>query len=139
MAAGLHDSLLPMVPTILAVDDHLDLLATYYRLLSLGGYRVVTAPTRATGLAALERERPKLVISDVRLQDGDGLDVIRAARALVPPAATIVVTGFGSEAYREAARAAGAFEFLLKPFQTVTLIDLVRMHAPVLPSSGGFR
>ncbi len=77
MAAGLHSARC-MAPTVLTVDPQEDLLATYYRLLSRRGYRVITAPTRAAGLLAVEREAPSLVISDLRLPDGDGLDIVRS-------------------------------------------------------------
>ena len=48
------------------------------------------------GLAALREEAPHLLIADLRLPDGDGLDVVRAARALPTPTPVIVVSGFAS-------------------------------------------
>lgn len=122
-----------VAPTVVAVDDQLDLLATYHRLLTRGGYRVITAPSRTTGLVAVERERPQLVIAALSLPDGDGLDLIRAARALTPPARAIVVTRFSGEPYRRAAQAAGASGFVPKPFDTAGLLDLVRTHLPISP------
>jgi DNA-binding response OmpR family regulator len=58
----------------------------------------------------------------VRLPDGDGLDVVRAARALAPAPPAVVVTGFGSRVSHDAAIAAGASSFLTKPF-TVAAFD----------------
>lgn len=133
----LHENTRQIPPTVLAVDDQLDLLATYYRLLTRRGYRVVTAPSRTTGLAAVERERPQLVIADLYLPDGDGLDVIRAARTLAPPAPVIVVTRFSGESYRLSAQVAGASGFLSKPFESAALLDLVRSHLPIRPPPGG--
>lgn len=124
-------------PAILAVDEELDLLATYYRLLTRGGYRVFTAASRMTGLVAVERERPQLVISDLYLPDGDGLDVIRAARTLAPPVPAIVVTRFSGEPQWRSAQAAGASGFLSKPFESAALLDLVRSHLPIPPPTGG--
>jgi DNA-binding response OmpR family regulator len=124
-------------PAILAVDEELDFLATYYRLLTRGGYRVFTAASRMTGLVAVERERPQLVIADLYLPDGDVLDVIRAARMLAPPAPVIVVTRFSGESYRQSAQAAGASGFLSKPFESAALLDLVRSHLPIPPPTGG--
>jgi DNA-binding response OmpR family regulator len=129
----LHEKTGQTPPTVLAVDDQLDLLATYYRLLTRRGYRVVTAPSRTTGLATVERERPQLVIAALSLPDGDGLDVIRAARMLAPPAPVIVVTRFSGEPYRQSAQAAGASGFLSKPFESAALLDLVRSHLPIPP------
>ncbi len=128
-----------MAPTVLTVDPQEDLLATYYRLLSRRGYRVITAPTRAAGLLAVEREAPRLVISDLRLPDGDGLDIVRTARAWVPPALAMVVSGLSDAPYRRAAIAAGASDFLPKPFETAELLDLIRSYVPIPPPAGGFR
>ena len=109
---------------VLVVDDEADFLATYERLLRRHGYQVVTATSRAEGLAAVARERPDLVISDLRLPDGDGLDVVRAARAAHEP--VIVVTGYPSDATRRAALAAGAATFLAKPFAAAVLLAAIR-------------
>lgn len=138
MAAGLHSARF-MAPTVLTVDPQEDLLATYYRLLSRRGYRVIAAPTRAAGLLAIEREAPGLVISDLRLPDGDGLDIVRAARSRVPPALAIVVSGFSDAPYRRAAIEAGASDFLSKPFTSAALLDLIQSHVPIPPPARGFR
>jgi len=110
---------------ILVVEDEVDLVVTYERLLRREGYRVVTAASRAEGLKAIGAAPPALVISDLRLPDGNGLDIIRAARALDPPAPVIVVTAFVSQAAREAALASGATAFLAKPFPASALLRLV--------------
>jgi DNA-binding response OmpR family regulator len=138
MAAGLH-SARSMAPTVLTVDPQEDLLVTYYRLLSRRGYRVITAPTRAAGLLAVEREAPRLVISDLHLPDGDGLDIVRAARSRVPPALAIVVSALTAEPARRAALTAGASAFLPKPFEAAALLDLIHSHVPIPPPAGGFR
>jgi DNA-binding response OmpR family regulator len=66
------------------------------------------------------------VISDVRLPDGDGLDVVRAARSGVDPPTTIVVSGFVSSHVRKAALDAGANAFFVKPFQAAALTAEIR-------------
>jgi two-component system response regulator PrrA len=113
-------------PVVLVVEDESDLVATYERLLRRQGCDVASAGSRADGLEALRAGRPGLVIADLTLPDGDGLDVVRAARALPSPAPVIVVTGVHSAATREAALAAGAFAVLSKPFSTRAFSDLVR-------------
>ena len=110
---------------ILVVEDEADLVVTYDRLLRREGYRVVTAASLAEGLKAIESSPPALVISDLRLPDGDGLGIIRAARSLDPPAPVIVVTAFASRAARDAALASGASAFLAKPFPASALLRLV--------------
>jgi DNA-binding response OmpR family regulator len=111
---------------VLVVDDEADFLATYERLLRRQGYEVVTATSRAAGLAAVARERLDLVISDLRLPDGDGLDVVRAARRVPDPPPVIVITGYPSDETRRAAAAAGATAFFAKPFAAAGLLEAVR-------------
>jgi len=115
-----------MTPAVLVVDDEADFLATYERLLRRQGYRTITAGSRQAALAALDGDPLALIIADLRLADGDGLDVVRAARARqrLPP--VIVVTGFASEPSRRAALDAGATAYLAKPFSTSALTSLIR-------------
>lgn len=110
---------------ILVIEDEADMAATYDRLLRRAGHRVVTADSRAAGLQLLESVRPKLVIADLRLPDGDGLDIIRAARALDPPPPVIIITAFASRAAREASLTSGACAFLAKPFGIAEFSSLV--------------
>jgi len=101
---------------ILVVENEEDLVTTYERLLRRQGYRVRAAGTCRAGLAIIEREALCLVISDLRLPDGDGLEIVRAARALPAPLPVLVATGLGSRTTRQAALDAGASAFLTKPF-----------------------
>src|SRR5215470_8181500 len=107
-----------MALTVLVVDDEADFLATYDRLLRRQGYRTVTTSSRQSALLALEADPFALIIADMRLPDGDGLDIVRAARARPQPARVIVVTGFASAQSRRDALAAGATAYLAKPFST---------------------
>ena len=111
---------------ILIVDDEADLVTTYERLLHRKGYRVVSAGSCREGLLVLEREPLALVVTDLRLPDGDGLDIVRAARRTPTPTPSLVVTGFASEASRAAALAAGAAGYLAKPFAASNLVSLVQ-------------
>jgi two-component system, response regulator RegA len=120
---------------VLVVDDETDLIATYVRLLARQGYRVVAAETRGDALMIVEGEPLRLVISDVRLADGNGLDIIRAATAPSRATPAIVVTGFSSEATRLAAFEAGASAYFAKPFSAPSLIAAVRnLSGPLSPA-----
>ncbi|MBI4636168.1 MAG: response regulator [Candidatus Rokubacteria bacterium] len=110
---------------ILVVDDEADLVGTYERLLRRQGYRVISAGTRREALERVRSERLVLVVADLRLPDGDGLDIVRAARAVGSPPPVIVVTGFYSEASRRQALEAGAAAYLVKPFAISTFTALV--------------
>ena len=115
-----------MSQAVLVVDDEADLLVTYERLLHRWGYRVSAAASLATALWTLERDRPDLVIADLRLPEGDGFQLVRAARATSRPPPIIIVTGVPSEDRRRAAMTAGAVGFLAKPFKSSTLQQLVQ-------------
>ena len=128
-------------PVVLIVDDEADLAESCARLLRRRGYRVVTVNSREAGHAALRTSRPHLLVSDVRLPDGDGLQLVRDAHALNPPVPAVVISGYLSEANRAAARAAGVVEFLSKPFSNEAFGRAVdkaleaaqRMTAPLRP------
>jgi DNA-binding NtrC family response regulator len=114
-----------MLLPILVVDDEVDLVASYERLLRRKGFQIVSAGSRGDGLTLVAREPLALVITDLRLPDGDGLDLVRAARRLPTPTPSMVVTGFASEASRTASMAAGASAFLAKPFAASAFTSLV--------------
>lgn len=119
---------------ILIVDDEVDLLSTYERLLRRRGYAVVSAGSYREGLVLVERGPLALVITDLRLPDGDGLDIVRAARRTTPnPTPSLVVTGFASEASRTAALAAGASGYLAKPFGAAALVSLIESTLSTRP------
>jgi len=113
------------VNQILVIEDEPDMAATYERLLRRAGHRVVRAASHAEGMRLLETLRPRLVISDLRLPDGDGLDIIRAAQGLDRPPAVIAITAFASRGTRQAALDAGASAFLAKPFVIAEFSSLV--------------
>jgi DNA-binding response OmpR family regulator len=126
---------------VLVVDDEADFLTTYERLLRPQGYDVITATSRAAGLDAVRASvtgpRLDLVISDLRLPDGDGLDVVRAAREASDPPPVFVITGYPSDESRRAAAAAGATAFFSKPFTAASLLAAVRssVSAAASPAS----
>ena len=100
-----------MSPRVLVVDDEADLVASYERLLRRRGYGVVATGTLHEGLTMVAREALALVITDLRLPDGDGLDIVRAARRPPVPGPVLV----GSKESRTEALAAGASACLDKP------------------------
>lgn len=120
---------------VLVVEDEADFTATYRRLLARQGCRIVETATRQAALEAIRTQPFALVVADLRLPDGDGLDIVRAARATPQPPAVIVVTGFGSEANRRQALEAGASAYLPKPFAVSAFIALVEQTlGPVAPT-----
>jgi DNA-binding response OmpR family regulator len=110
---------------VLIVEDEHDLAQTCERLLRRQGHDVTTATTRVAALAALADRTSLLVVCDVRLPDGDGLDVVRAAKRLKPPVPAIVMTAEPSAAGRRLALESGADAYLTKPFSITAFSALV--------------
>jgi DNA-binding response OmpR family regulator len=110
---------------VLVVEDEADLAVSYERLLRRQGHRVVWAGSCRDGLEVLASGPLRLVIADLRLPDGDGLEIVRAACALPAPPPVLVATGVASRASRQAALDAGAAAFLTKPFGTQAFSRLV--------------
>jgi DNA-binding response OmpR family regulator len=110
---------------VLIVEDETDLAQTCARVLRRSGHEVTMARTRATALEALAGRASRLVVCDVRLPDGDGLEVVRAAKRLSPPVPAIVMTAQPSTAGRQQALASGADAYLMKPFSVTAFAALV--------------
>jgi two-component system response regulator PilR (NtrC family) len=126
-----------MSTAVLVVDDEADLVTTYERVLRRHGHQVLSAGSRHAGLMALGSQSLDLVLADVRLGDGDGLDVVRAARATRKPPPVIVVTGYASATGRRDALDAGAAAYLAKPFSISQFIGAVEtvLGRPASPAA----
>jgi len=108
-------------PHILLVEDDRDSLAALARLLECTRYRVCRASTVKDALAAASQTRFDLLISDISLPDGSGLDLMRELRRS-QPLPGIAMTGHDSH---EASRAAGFSAHLTKPIDFAELIQVV--------------
>jgi PAS domain S-box-containing protein len=106
--------------SILLVEDHDASLAVMTRLLRVMGHQVATAGSVATALAAANRDAFDLIISDLGLPDGSGLDVIRQLRQNYAGRA-IALTGYGMDGDIAASREAGFAEHLTKPVDVAAL------------------
>jgi len=107
------------VPTVgaslLIVDDDRPFLTRLARAMEARGYRVATAETVADGIAAIEREAPDFAVIDMRLADGNGLDVLAKLNEVRPEARGIILTGYGNIATAVTAVKLGAYDYLAKP------------------------
>ncbi len=110
---------------ILLVEDHSALRDALAIALDGCGHRVVVAETASSALRALEAGRFDLVVTDIRLPEGDGFQVLEAARAAEPRVPVIVMTAYGSMEAAVRALRLGAVDFVEKPF------DIDEMEARV--------
>ena len=109
---------------VLIVEDRESLRRMLERALAGEGYEVAAAATGGEGVRAA-RERPfDLVLTDLKLPDLSGLEVLAASRAAQPRVPVVVLTGYGTVAAAVEAMKLGAYDFLEKP---VELDDLLRL------------
>jgi DNA-binding NtrC family response regulator len=112
-------------PPILLVEDKDSLRAMLRHALEAQGHTVVEARDQPEAEAALQASRPGVVLSDLRLPDGDGFGVLRAAKEADPQLPVIVMTAFGSIQDAVAAMKEGALDFLAKPVDPDHLLLMV--------------
>lgn len=100
---------------VLLVDDEPAIREMLCEYLRGRGLEVHEAPDAETAVARLDRERPDVVLTDLKLPGNDGISVIRAATTWSVPA--VMMTGFATVESAIEAHAAGARAYLLKPFR----------------------
>ncbi len=110
---------------ILVVDDEPDLRTLYELTLLREGYRVETAESLAQAVQHLSEHRFDVVITDMRLPDGLGMELIRQVRAQQRAERCVVITAYGSAENAVESLKAGAFDYLTKP------VDLRQFRAVI--------
>lgn len=111
---------------ILVIDDERPTLTMFRLLLSAEGYTVLTAENGREGLAVFERERPPLVITDIKMPGMDGIEVLKRIKQLEPGTEVIVVTGHGDMDLAIQALNLDATDFINKPIQRHALEHALR-------------
>lgn len=112
--------------TVVVVDDEAPIRRFLRASLSVEGFRVLEAVTAKEALLTITQERPDLVLLDLGLPDGDGVDVIREVRgwSAMP---IIVLSARGEEQSKIMALDAGADDYLTKPFSVGELLARIRV------------
>jgi two-component system response regulator RegA len=106
---------LPSDKTLLLVDDDKPFLTRLGRAMEARGFVVRLADTVAEGIAEVKKLAPGYAVVDLRLADGNGLDVIEALHMARPDARVVVLTGYGNIATAVTAVKLGAIDYLAKP------------------------
>lgn len=111
---------------ILVVDDEASMRELLTIMLRKEGYDVVAVGGRAAAAAVLARGPVDMIVTDVKLPDGDGIEILRHVKAASPETAVVVMTAFGSTETAVAAMKLGAQDYLTKPFDIEELKIVVR-------------
>lgn len=110
---------------ILVIDDERLILDCFECAFLPPAYEVLTAPSVKLGIELFHAERPDVVVLDVRMPDGSGLDVLKAIHDFDSKIPVVLMTGFGTAAIAIEAMRMGAFEYLLKPLQMDHLMQVI--------------
>jgi two-component system response regulator PilR (NtrC family) len=111
---------------VLVVDDEPSMREMLSIMMLKEGFEVVSAETRSRAFDLLAQRAFDILITDLRLPDGDGLDVLRRVKAASPETLAVVMTAFGSHDMNAAAIRLGADAYLTKPFDVEELLLVVR-------------
>jgi len=111
--------------TILIVDDDPQLRQSFKKILSAEGHRVQTASSGEAGIAAVEKDKPDLVIMDVRMPGMTGLEAYQKINRIDPKLPVIIMTAFGTTDTAIEATKMGAFDYVLKPFEIPAILELI--------------
>ncbi len=116
----------PSGPLILVVDDEEANRLALERILVREGYDVRHAEDGRQAMQRLREERPALVLTDLKMPGMDGLELMRAARAVEPELEVVLLTAFGTVETAVEAMKEGAFDFLTKPLKRAEILRTVR-------------
>jgi len=114
-----HTAVVPTGHEVLVVDDEAVVLTVLREALRRGGYRVTTAASAEEAMDLMQKRRFDLVLTDKNLPGASGLDVLRAARALTPSPAIVLITGYTSYDSAVEALDIGAHDYIEKPIRDV--------------------
>ncbi|MDO3377267.1 response regulator transcription factor [Geoalkalibacter halelectricus] len=128
----------PDATQILAIDDDPDILRVLKANLGLHGFTILTAETLWSARKILEVQRPGLVLLDLMLPDGDGLEFCRELKERHPLLPVIMLTAKDQVADKVTGLEIGADDYMVKPFETSELLARIRARLrqpPTLPPS----
>jgi two-component system response regulator RegA len=119
--------------TLLLVDDDDAFLKRLAKAMEKRGFEVETAESVADGRAIAMARTPAFAVCDLRLEDGNGLDVVEVIRERRPDSRVVVLTGYGAIATAVAAVKIGATDYLSKPADANDIINALLAKGADLP------
>lgn len=120
-------------PSLLLVDDDEAFVKRLAKAMEKRGFSVETASSVAAGKAIATARPPAYAVCDLRLGDGNGLDVVELLRERRPDARIVVLTGYGAIATAVAAVKIGATDYLAKPADATDITNALLDHEGELP------
>jgi two-component system response regulator RegA len=119
--------------SLLLVDDDEAFVKRLARAMEKRGFEVETAESVAAGRAVATARPPAYAVVDLRLEDGNGLDVVEAIHERRPESRVVVLTGYGAIATAVAAVKIGASDYLSKPADANEIVSALLAKGDALP------
>ncbi len=119
--------------TLLLVDDDESFVKRLAKAMEKRGFSTETAESVAAGRAIALTRAPAYAVVDLRLEDGNGLDVVEALRETRPDCQIVVLTGYGAIATAVAAVKIGAIDYLSKPADADDITNALLARGEALP------
>ena len=119
--------------SLLLVDDDEPFLRRLARAMDKRGFEVEMAGSVAAGKAIATARPPAYAVVDLRLEDGNGLDVVEVLREKRPDSRIVVLTGYGAIATAVAAVKIGATDYLSKPADANDIVNALLANGDALP------
>ncbi|MDR1817413.1 MAG: sigma-54 dependent transcriptional regulator [Puniceicoccales bacterium] len=113
-------------PKILVVDDDKDLRYSLRRVLAAQGYEVSEAGSGEEALRVVGAVAPDVILLDNRMGGMSGIETLQHLRTKAPDVMTVLMTAFGTTQTTIEAMQFGAFDYIMKPFETPKLLEVVR-------------
>jgi DNA-binding NtrC family response regulator len=110
---------------LLLVDDEVGYLEVLRKRLRVRGFEVTTASSGALAIQALRGADFDVAVVDLKMEDMDGIDVLKILKKMLPTMQVIMLTGHGSERAARDGLALGAFDYLTKPVGLDVLIETI--------------
>ncbi|MCP4703225.1 MAG: sigma-54-dependent Fis family transcriptional regulator [candidate division Zixibacteria bacterium] len=121
----MNNNLNNKLPRILLVDDDLAFRKTVEITLKRNNYDVITAVGVKEAANILQNNKVELIITDLKMNDGTGIELLRQAKDIYPEVAVIIQTAYGSIKNAVDAMRQGAYDYIAKPFKNEELLILV--------------
>ncbi len=111
------------------MDDELGYLAVLEKRMGKRGMKVTAVPSGSEAIGVLRRSDFDVAVVDLKMEDMDGIEVLKVFKKMVPEMPVIILTGHGSEKAAREGIAMGAYDYLTKPCGLEELIAKIREAA----------
>jgi DNA-binding NtrC family response regulator len=111
---------------ILIIDDEIGICLIMSKFLTKNGYETTIAESGATAFEQMQKKKFDLVLSDFRLEDTDGREILRKIKIEYPATYVIIVSGFGDPNLAAELIKMGAYDFINKPIYPNIILEAVK-------------